>query len=356
EVVKEVVGGSADKPLLTIFKSGFTLTPSTPLQDDPDFLNRFENTKNKEVYFDYSKYTGGDYVFIDNQVLEGKPEKDLDKYAFHPDNPSIKKLLAKNHLQQQNRRYEFEFIVFYLERDIEKYDPHTRTYYLNNEAKVKNAKARKINIPIKIVEIMLLLCERRLRLRRVLEIGTGCGNLVISLAKNQPNWNFWAADINQKALKVAKNNSTIHQVKNIEFIYSDLFDRLKQGEKFNIIVSNPPYVSVEEYKKLSPAVKAQPVEALVAENEGHQQAEKVIKLIIEYFPQAEVSIFPDDEERSRYNIKIEKQVVKVGNDEYEIRTKDGGEQPIEFTKGEKNELSDKALDLQYRKKGEGDDK
>ena len=103
----------------------------------------------------------------------------------------------------------------------------------------------------------------------MLDIGTGCGNLVISLAKNQPNWNFLAVDINPQALAVAKKNSAIHQVKNIEFIHSDLFNHLNQGEKFDIIVSNPPYVSVEEYKNLTRVVKMQPIEALVAENDGY---------------------------------------------------------------------------------------
>jgi release factor glutamine methyltransferase len=106
---------------------------------------------------------------------------------------------------------------------------------------------------------------------------------------------------------------------------SDLFSNLDQQEKFNVIVANPPYVSNREYKNLPPEVKEQPKEALLAANEGyffyqkifqqarnflaekfllmveigHQQAEKVIKLIIEYFPHVEVSIFPDYEGRSR---------------------------------------------------------
>jgi release factor glutamine methyltransferase len=145
------------------------------------------------------------------------------------------------------------------------------------------------------------------------------------LAKNRPNWRFAAVDINQKALKVAEKNATIHQLKNIEFISSNLFADLDNKKKFDIIVANPPYVSNSEYLGLSPATKAQPREALIAPNDGYffyqkifqnvpnflakkflliveigyQQAEKVIKLIIEYFPQAEVSIYPDYEGRSR---------------------------------------------------------
>lgn len=145
------------------------------------------------------------------------------------------------------------------------------------------------------------------------------------MAKSKPNWNFTTVDINLQALAVAKKNSMTHQTKDIKFIHSDLFSNLNQEEKFSIVVSNPPYVSRKEYQDLSPAVKVQPIEALIAKDDGcffyqqifqqarnflaekfllaveigHQQAEKVIKLLIEYFPQAKVSIFPDYGERSR---------------------------------------------------------
>lgn len=160
---------------------------------------------------------------------------------------------------------------------------------------------------------------------KVLDIGTGCGNIVISLAKYQPNWSLTAVDINEKTLGVAKNNAELCQVENIQFIQSDLFSNVEKNEKFDIIVSNPPYISNDEYEKLAPIVKEQPKEALVAANDGYffyqeifrsvgnflakkflliveigyQQEEKVVKLIIEYFPQAKVSIFSDYQDRSR---------------------------------------------------------
>ena len=179
-----------------------------------------------------------------------------------------------------------------------------------------------------LVEKTLELAEKigeRTEPLKVLDIGTGCGNIVISLAKNKPNWNFTALDINQKALKMAKKNAAVYQLKNIEFIRSNLFDNIRKNEKFDIVVANPPYVSETEYSNLFPAAREQPSEALVAKNEGcffyqqifaqirtflrkrfllileigYQQREKVIKLIIEYFPQVEVSIFPDYAARSR---------------------------------------------------------
>jgi len=160
---------------------------------------------------------------------------------------------------------------------------------------------------------------------KVLDLGTGCGNIAISLAKNRPFWSLAAVDINQKALEVAKNNAVNQQVKNIEFIWSDLFSNADKCLKFDIMVANPPYVGANEYENLSPATKEQPREALVAGNDGYffyqeifrqarnylakkfllvveigyQQEEKVIKLIIEHFPQAKVSIFFDYEGHSR---------------------------------------------------------
>jgi len=154
---------------------------------------------------------------------------------------------------------------------------------------------------------------------KVLDIGTGCGNLAISLAKHKLNWNFVAVDINEKSLKVAKINASLHQIKNIKFFRSNLFNNIKAEKKFDIIISNPPYISDAEYKNISLATKSQPKKALIAEEEGYsfyrkifqqvhpflaekfllaveigyQQAEKVIKIIIEHFPKVKVSTFSD---------------------------------------------------------------
>src|SRR5439155_1917605 len=139
------------------------------------------------------------------------------------------------------------------------------------------------------------------------------------LAKNRPGWNFTAVDSNEQAFRVSQMNAAEQKIKNIQLIHSNLFNNLDLKEKFNIIVANPPYISANEYQNLSPRTKKQPQKALLAEDNGYffyreifqqarnflvekfllvveigyQQRERVIKLIIENFPQAEVSIFPD---------------------------------------------------------------
>ncbi|MDL5513794.1 peptide chain release factor N(5)-glutamine methyltransferase [Arenibacter sp. M-2] len=76
---------------------------------------------------------------------------------------------------------------------------------------------------------------------KILDIGTGSGCIAISLAKNMPNAKVYALDISQKALKIAERNALDNNV-DIVFLEADIlsFEGLK--DKFDVIVSNPPYV------------------------------------------------------------------------------------------------------------------
>lgn len=87
----------------------------------------------------------------------------------------------------------------------------------------------------------------------VLDIGTGSGAIAITLAKIT-NAKVTAVDISQSALAVAKNNAEKNGAK-VEFLHSDLFGRLKKGRKFDIIVSNPPYIPSLDIEGLDEEVK-----------------------------------------------------------------------------------------------------
>ena len=91
----------------------------------------------------------------------------------------------------------------------------------------------------------------------VLDLGTGCGAIAISLAKEFQQVLFWAADISAEAIKLAKLNAKKHGVLNkIEFLQGDLLKPLlSKGLAFDIILSNPPYIASYEYIDLQPEVR-----------------------------------------------------------------------------------------------------
>jgi len=194
------------------------------------------------------------------------------------------------------------------------------TYFYNLTFKIQKG----IFIPQKDTEILLEKTvelinkhwKKRKRLK-ILDIGTGCGNLAICLAKNNPHWKITATDINQRALKVTSENAAIHQIKNLKVAQSNLFENLK--DKYNVIITNPPYISEKDYKALPFLTKQQPKKALVARNNGYwfyekiiqqtrqyltkkfllimeigyQQQKKVLKILIREDPQAKIEIFRD---------------------------------------------------------------
>lgn len=111
----------------------------------------------------------------------------------------------------------------------------------------------------------------KLKGKDILDIGTGSGCIAIML-KKLTNKNIIASDISKEALDIAKQNDTLNKT-NITFILSDLFNNIE--DKFDIIVSNPPYIPHSE--KLSEEVLKEPLNALFADNEGLAIYEKIIK-------------------------------------------------------------------------------
>ncbi len=88
----------------------------------------------------------------------------------------------------------------------------------------------------------------------ILDIGTGSGNIAVTLAKHLPNSKVTAIDKSKDALKIAIKNSELNNVnEQIDFIEYDILNNQKFfANDFNLIVSNPPYVSEEEYNNLEP--------------------------------------------------------------------------------------------------------
>ena len=158
---------------------------------------------------------------------------------------NVKKLISGMPLQYITGNQEFMKLNFLVNSDV--LIPRQDTEILVTEA-IKIAKT--IENPI------------------ILDLCTGSGIIAISIAKYVENTKIIATDISLKALDIAKKNAKINGVKNnIEFMQSNLFSKIK-NYKFDIIVSNPPYIEKDTISKLSKEVQNEPKIALDGGKDG----------------------------------------------------------------------------------------
>lgn len=102
---------------------------------------------------------------------------------------------------------------------------------------------------------------------KIIDLGTGSGIIAITLAAERPHAQISATDISPTALQIAKANAAKHKVKNIQFYQSDWFDNIPAG-KFDLIVSNPPYLAEDDGHLKEGDLRFEPLTALVADGQG----------------------------------------------------------------------------------------
>lgn len=119
-----------------------------------------------------------------------------------------------------------------------------------------------------LVEEVIEIINSKNKSLKVLDICTGSGCIGTSIAKYTKNTNITMSDISSKALNIAKNNYTknIEDTSKVEFIQSDMFEEIKA--KYDIIVSNPPYIESKEISKLDKQVQNEPHLALDGGEDG----------------------------------------------------------------------------------------
>ena len=206
----------------------------------------------------------------------------------------------------------------YIFSDVLKVSRNTLKYSMSREIKeedkdkiremlVLRAKKRKplqyilgewefYGLPFKVSEGVLIpradteiLVEQCIQLMReveepnILDIGSGTGAISIAIANELKSSSVTGIDINEKAIELANKNKTLNKIKNINFVKSNLFENLDKDFKYDLIVSNPPYISKNEYETLMPEVKNyEPQNALTDLGDGLYFYREISKLAGEY--------------------------------------------------------------------------
>lgn len=161
---------------------------------------------------------------------------------------------------------------------LKKRAEHIPLQYITGEQEFMGLKFKvnsNVLIPRQDTEVLVEEALKRIQPgMRVLDMCTGSGCIAVSIAKNVPHIEMHAVDISKQALNVAKDNAKLNEV-SVEFERGDLFDHVTG--KYDVIVSNPPYIPTSEIPKLMPEVGSfEPVEALDGKEDGLYFYRKII--------------------------------------------------------------------------------
>lgn len=186
------------------------------------------------------------------EYLIAHDDEELSDESIYKYEKYIQRILQNEPIQYITEQQEFMKMNLYINKNV--LIPRADTEILVEEALniIKNEKCKK-----------------------VLDLCTGSGAVGISIAKYSQVERVMLTDISLSALKVAKINVERQNLKNVEITQSDLFSNI--NEKFNIIISNPPYIETETIKKLSKDVQNEPVLALDGGRDGLDIYRKIIK-------------------------------------------------------------------------------
>jgi len=210
-------------------------------------------------------------VGIEDSVIEAENiilhAFNLSKISLYRDNPKIKKEfknISKKLLKNRLKRIPLQYIIGY-----------TQFYGL----KIKTPLGVFIPRPeteLLVEEIIKLIHTENIVNPYILDIGTGTGCIALSIAKHISSAKVFGVDISDKAIKTAKINAKLNNIKNVCFLKGNVFSPFK-SEKFKFIVSNPPYIKHKDIEFLAPEIKIyEPREAIDGGSDGLDFYRKIL--------------------------------------------------------------------------------
>lgn len=111
----------------------------------------------------------------------------------------------------------------------------------------------------------------------ILDLCTGSGCIALAIAKQLPESSVYGTDISERALKYAEENARLNDIRNVTFLQGSLFEPV-QGMRFDLIVSNPPYIKNSALIYLQPEIKEwEPAEALAGGEDGMKFYRKILQ-------------------------------------------------------------------------------
>lgn len=138
--------------------------------------------------------------------------------------------------------------------------------------------------------LLVQLKENNIENLTILDLCTGSGCIALALAQALPKSMVYATDISDKALKLARKNAQKNHINNITFISSDVYDAVPNMQ-CDLIVSNPPYITTEEFEKMDKTVTEwEDQQALVTNDEGLKIIKKIVAKADNYLQQSSIDI------------------------------------------------------------------
>ena len=180
------------------------------------------------------------------------------EYIVVNDKEVVNKIKESNYLENINRLINGEPIQY-----ITNYQEFMELdFYVDENVLIPRA-----DTEILVEEAINFIRKNKKKNLKVLDMCTGSGAIAISIAKNIESVKVYAVDLSEKALEVAQRNALQNSVLDkCEFIKSDMFENIK--ERFDVIISNPPYIRKKDIENLDVNVQKEPLMALDGGEDG----------------------------------------------------------------------------------------